>query len=147
MAKSQITPLTIRKLAQPGAPADPITGAKPLAGLQFVEQGGEGVADPPKRTMVPTSTVERGEAEGWISVEGVKIVHAAGGSEQAPWSATHTFRQLDAIVFHTPSGEADARYRVVAQPGKFDKRGEFAADAAGDPETEVRWTYELELEG
>jgi hypothetical protein len=102
----------------------------PFAGIAIEDE-------PPKTCAVSTGFVADGREEGWIEVEGEELVHRPGGPAQNPWSVTHTFVHLQAIVLKTVDG--DVRYRVVRQP---DKDGE-----AGDPEAEVRWFYDLELEG
>ncbi|HEY4612511.1 MAG TPA: hypothetical protein VII11_05975, partial [Bacteroidota bacterium] len=70
--------------------------------------------DLPKRTAVSTSFVNKGVAEGFITLEGREVVHRPGGPVDDPWRVTHTFVQADAVVFHFMDG--DVRYRVVNQP-------------------------------
>lgn len=113
----------------------------PEAGIAF-----EG--DPPKRARVPTSTVSRGLAEGWIEIKGLRPVHRPGGPPADPWKVTHTFSHYDTITFHTVDG--DVTYKVVRQPDKYVANKPDSAKvtdaiyAAGD--TAVDWFYDLELE-
>jgi hypothetical protein len=96
--------------------------------------------DAPKHTVVSTTWVARGRAEGWLTFEGEQVVHRPGGPRENPWAVTHTFVHGKAIVLHTVDG--DLRYRIVTNPDKWpaDKDGDLGFGG------EVRWTYELKLE-
>lgn len=96
----------------------------PLAGVEF--EGG-----PPAETKVSARFVATGRAEGWLEVDGEEIVHAPGGPEGDPWRSTHTFVELDRIIFKTV-GDGDVAYRVTRQPGRH-----------GD---EIHWSYKMERE-
>jgi hypothetical protein len=172
--------LRIRKLADRSSGSretryDPTTGQKylhnpatggaepwPLAGIQL--DGADGSEGPPQTIGISTTVVDNGRAEGWITVEGENVVHRPGGPPGNLWAVTHTFRQVDTLIFHTVDG--DVRYRVTHQPDKYavvdrvtandDKRlvrEEIDPDAevtdeiyaAGD--TRVDWFYVAELEG
>lgn len=156
------SPLSIRKLADrsTGERAvrwDPETGEKflynpatpgfdhepwPLAGIAI-----EG--DTPKHTIVPTSFVDGGLAEGWITVENQRAVMRSGGPPDNPWKVDrdlnipHVFSHGDALVLHTVDG--DVRYRIVENPDKWpaEKLDDTAETGFGG---EVRWFYELKLE-
>jgi hypothetical protein len=112
-------------------PATPELEHEPWPSAGFAIEG-----EPPKRCTISTAKVAELRAEGFVEVEGEETVHRPGGPASNPWAVTHTFVQVKAIVFRTVDG--DVRYRVTRQP---DKDGE-----AGDPDAEVRWFYELELE-
>jgi len=109
----------------------------PLAGIEIVND------KLPKRAILSTSYVSSARAEGWIEVEGEKVVHKPKGPANNPWQDTHTFVQLDAITIKTTEG--DVRYKVVHQPDKYDDNGD-PTDVAGDPSTYVDWFYGLELD-
>jgi hypothetical protein len=109
---------------------NPETGnaeAWPLLGVVI-----EGEA--PAQCRVSTTFVNRGVAEGWISLENQNVTHEPGGPPQNPWAVTHTFIAADAIVLHTVG--AETRYRVTHNPGKY---------VEGDG-MRVDWFYDLELE-
>ncbi|MGE3795093.1 MAG: hypothetical protein AB7I38_14360 [Dehalococcoidia bacterium] len=143
--------LRVRKLADRSAPVarfDPTTGeplANPepyaLAGLRIENDGG-----PPTETTVGITFIDRGIAEGWLSVQGETVVHRPGGPASNPHSLTHTFRHFQRIVLHTVDG--DVTYRVVHQADKYALEGyEQPTDAqyaAG--QTRVDWFVTLELE-
>ncbi|HLE99647.1 MAG TPA: hypothetical protein VI540_07085 [Gaiellaceae bacterium] len=99
------------------------------------------VEEAPKTCEIPTSFVARGLAEGWLTLEGHRMVHRSGGPPEAPWSVTHTFMHGEAIVLHTLSG--DVRYRITANPDKWPaSKNERDEGFGGD----VRWFYEVKLE-
>ncbi len=116
----------------------------PFAGLAI-----EG--EPPAKCSISTGKVAEGLHEGWAEAEGAtnedgsaRRVFRASGPAENPWgSPPHVFNHYDAIVFKTVDG--DVRYRVVGQPDKYNAGG-TAGDHAGDPDADVRWFYELELE-
>jgi hypothetical protein len=98
--------LTIRKRADMNY--DP---PRPLRGIQLL--------DAPKNVTVSTTVVEDGIAAGWITAEGSRTVTRPGGpphDKDRPGTA-HSFRQADALVFHTLDG--DVRYSVVHNPDKY----------------------------
>ena len=105
----------------------------PFAGLAVI--------DAPKETEIPTSFVEKGIAEGWLSLEDEEVVHRSGGPKEQPWRVTHTFRHGKAIVLHAADG--DVRYRVVANPDKWPAEKNAAGEGFGG---EVRWFYRVKLE-
>jgi hypothetical protein len=155
-----MTSLTVRKLADTSSGTrvkgcDPFTGEPclvnpetgrhepwPLAGVEIV--GG-----PPDEITVSTKFVQQGVYEGWVTVEGVKIVHRPGGPPGDVWTTTHTFTHLDAITLHTING--DVRYVVTHQPDKYADPGDDdtpVTDAVyTSGATRVDWFYELKLEG
>lgn len=159
MAKAKITGLRIRKVAdkstgqrvrgydsRTGEPCliNPETERPepwPLAGITF-----EGAA-PPAATVLSTSFVARGQAEGWLELVNPRVVHRPGGPPEDRWRVTHTFTHVEAIVFKAL--EENVRYRVTHQPDKYvDGRPDTARVtdeiyAAGD--TRVDWFYTVEL--
>ena len=143
--------LRVRKLADKSVPVarfDPTTGeplANPepyaFAGLRIENEGGA-----PTLTSVGITFIDRGIAEGWLSVQGETVVHRAGGPADNKWALTHTFRHFERIVLHTVDG--DVTYAVVHQADKYAADGyEQPTDAqyaAGD--TRVDHFVVLELE-
>lgn len=164
--------LTIRKVADHSVPRvtrfDPVTGekylahpdtphipqARPLTGIRL------DVA--PGATVVSTSVVSQGIAEGWLTAVGEKVVHRPGGSSADKWAVTHTFRQATALVFHTLDG--DVTYKVTHNPDKYadyeaatypDQVKRFKADDATPVTdehydagaTRVDWFYTIVKEG
>lgn len=141
-------PLTGEKvLVDPDSPQtrtvnDPETGDSltvfeeqrwPLLGIRI-----EGEA--PERCDVSMRYVEAAESEGWMRLEGKRVVHRSGGPKKNPWRVTHTFVHADAIVIDTVDGEV--RYRVVENPDKWPDEKNEETGFGG----EVRWYYELALE-
>lgn len=135
----------IRKLAdmQPGEQRvkmwDPETGEAflvnprtgqpepwPLLGVTFE-------VPPPPSVTVPTSFIDNGVAEGWITVENERYVHRPGGPADNPWKVTHTFRHVDSFTVHAVEG--DVSYKVVHQPDKHE------ADEATGLGGRVDWFY------
>lgn len=106
----------------------------PLAGITV-----EG--DAPKVTRVPASFVTKGMREGWLELEGYRVVHRPGGPPDDPWRVTHTFVQGDTLVLHTVDG--DVRYRVVESPDKWPAEKNENDEGFGG---EVRWFFDLKLE-
>lgn len=106
----------------------------PLAGVAF-----EGEA--PDKDSISMAFVSKAQAEGWVSLEGERVVHRPGGPPEAPWRVTHSFVQADAIVFHLFDG--DVRYRVVENPDKWPDEKNHRDEGFGG---EVRWYYEIERE-
>lgn len=139
--------LNVRLLADKSTPRyDQSTGELlpwPLAGLRI-----EG--DLPLVARVPTSWVSRGRSEGWLSVEGERVVHRPGGPAGDPWrpDKVHTFQHLDAIVLHTVDG--DVRFLVSHQPDKYAADGDDSTPVTDDVyasgETRVDWFYDIDLE-
>lgn len=150
--------LQIRKLADKSEGTrvsghDTMTGARtlvnpetqqpepwPLLGIRI-----EG--DTPQKCVVPVSWVARGVEEGWLELEEPQPVHRPGGPSANPWAVTHTFIQAKTLVLKCIDG--DVRYTVTRQPDKYvaDDLGAKVTDeiyANGD--TDVHWSYELELE-
>lgn len=136
--------LEVRLLADKSTPRfNPSTGEQepwPLAGMQ--------VTCAPRLARIPTSWVDRGRNEGWITVEGEVVHHRPGGPPSNLFAVVHTFKHVDAIVLHSVDG--DVRYRVTHQPDKYVEGGsddEPVTDelyAAGA--TRVDWFYDAELE-
>ncbi len=117
-------------------PADPATWVPvpwPLAGVELVE-------GPPKKHMLSMSWVGQAEQEGWVELEGRKVVHRPGGPEANPWQVTHTFLQASSITIHAVDGPV--RYRVLENPDKWPDRKNENDEGFGG---EVRWFYEVEL--
>ena len=138
--------LVVRVLADKTRPQyDPNTGERlpwPVAGLRLE-------TDTPRLARVPTSWVDRGRSEGWISVEGATVAHRPSGPAANPWAGTpHTFQHYDVIILRTVDG--DLRYRVTHQPDKYAEHGDDSTPvtdsmyAAG--ETRVDWFYDIDLE-
>lgn len=116
----------------PGAPP----GTWPLAGVELL--------DAPELTEVPVRVVDRGRAEGWITVEGEQVVHRPGGPASDRWRLTHTFRHYDTVTI------CGVRYRVTHQPDKYADPGEDETPVT-DVVYEGGWTrvdhfYGLSLE-
>lgn len=102
-----LEPLVVRKLADKTAGG----GAPwPSAGVRL-----ESI---PNLTRVSMRWVDENRADGWIRIEGEKIVHAPAGPPQRPWARSHTFITADRIIFDTVDGEVV--YDVVHNPGKYD---------------------------
>lgn len=140
--------LRVRKLAgEPGSGPhypDHVTGepsARPFAGVAFLDERLNRTDQPPKHIRVPHDFVSR---EPWIETVGTKGVVKPAGPSANPFAKTHTFVHADELVLHMADG--DYRYKVVGQPDKYDAAGK-PTDAAGDPETEVRWFYDADLIG
>lgn len=126
----------------PGAPP----GTWPLADV--VHRGGA-----PERTHAPVKFVDRGVAEGWITLENPRPVNRPGGPPSNPWlkdearGLPYLFMHCDAMTI------AGARYRVLANPDKYGPDGEPVtgddgyADTQTHPDTRVDMFYDLELEG
>lgn len=143
--------LRVRKLADRSVPVarfDPTTGEPlpdpepyALAGLRIENEGGA-----PAETTMGFAFIDRGIAEGWLSVTGESVVHRPGGPSDNQWALTHTFRQFDTVTLHTVDG--DVTYTVVHQAGKYALEGYDEPNdeqyAAG--ETRVDWFVTLELE-
>lgn len=124
----------------------------PLAGIEIV-------GDPPDLAMFPTGTtlessfVRRGQAEGWLELEGLKVVYRPAGPPGQPELGglpdrlPHEFHHADAIVIHTVDG--DVRYRVTHQPDKYAEHGdddtEVSPDMYDSGATRVDWFYVGEL--
>jgi len=154
------TGLRIRKLADKSAGErlkryDPETGESyllnPATGrregwplLGIVPDG-----DLPKHAIIPTSFVELGIKDGWITVEGSRAVQRPGGPPGDPWQIDpakgipHVFRHVDAITLGFTGG--DARYLVTQQPDKYHD-GPAGEDRVGDPTAVVRNFYLATLE-
>lgn len=112
-----------------------------LAGVRIL-------GDPPSNPAPSTTVIDAGAREGWIVREGERPVVRPGGPRGNPWAEQHTFVHADALVFKTLDG--DVRYRVVGQPDKYGPDGKpvDAYDAIDDlAACDVRWFYQLELEG
>ena len=130
--------LRLRKVADRSAGGE---GPHPLAGIRILD-------DPPPQSPSPSTTVvDNGVREGWIIREGERPVSRPAGPPHAPFADTHTFVHADALVFKTLDG--DVRYRVVGQPDKYGPDGEPVESYEGVDLSgcDVRWFYQLELEG
>jgi hypothetical protein len=83
----------------------------------------------PQSTIIPTTTVNRGRNEKWITLEGAEVKFEPGGPPEDPWRVTHTFEQGKFVVFHTVDG--DIRYKIIHNPGKYideDEPGRMRVD-------------------
>lgn len=135
--------LRVRKLAD--RTGDQLEdGTWPFAGLQIV-------GDPPPLAKIPTSFVDTGTREGWLTAEGSTVVAKPGGPPADPWRAEniHVFRHATRLVLHTIDG--DVAYLVTRQPDKYEADGTpvDATDpvaAVGDPTRTVDFFYLAELE-
>lgn len=135
----------VKKLINPATPGD-AHEPWPLAGVQIV--------DAPDRCSVPTGWVNKGMAEGWLELEGPKVVSRPAGPAHDPHSGTHQFIHAEALVIHTVDG--DVRYRVVHQPDKYATSPDPNTPADDDTpvtpegyaagETRVDWFYGLQRE-
>lgn len=105
----------------------------PFAGLKIEEA--------PKRCEIPTSFVERGLVEGWLSIKAPRMVHRPGGPPEQPWAVTHTFRHGETLVLHAVDG--DVRYTVVENPDKWPASKNDRDEGFGG---DVRWFYDVKLE-
>lgn len=160
MAKVTYLPLTIRKLADRSVGErvkrfDPETGQGYLADPATWDRSDEstwvenpwptlGIAiegDAPKHAKIPTSFVDRGLAEGWLSAQSPTAVHRPGGPPEQPWRVTHTFLHAQKLTLHTVDG--DVHYRVVDQPDKWPAEKNDRDEGFGG---DVRWYYVVELE-
>lgn len=143
MTESLARGLKLRRLADrsdpaslladlPGAPS----GTWPLAGVELL--------DAPHHTEVPVGTVDRGRAEGWITVEGEQVVHRPGGPASDLWRVTHTFRHYDTVTI------CGVRYRVTHQPDKYADPGDDDTPVTEDVyqagDTRVDHFYGMERE-
>lgn len=136
--------LTLRKLADYSDGSARVSGFHPLTGQKTLIDpatnevkpwpllGVTSIGPMPEKFALSQSYAAQAVSEGWMTREGERIAHAAGGPPDDQWRVTHTFIEADALVFRLVEGEF--RYRVVRQPGKDETTGE------------VDWSYELELE-
>lgn len=122
-------------------PAVPPPMPLPLLGVRIV-------GDIPTECRVPSSWVTRGVREGWIALEGARVVHRPGGPAGDEWRVTHTFTHADAVVIKCLDG--DVRYRVVHQPDKYadsdDPTESVTPEIYATGRTRVDHFYGLELE-
>lgn len=81
----------------------------PVAGLE--------IENKPTTCRVPTSFITKGVAGGWLSLDGIELVHRPGGPAEDPWRSTHTFTHAKTVTLHTVDG--DIVYRVTHQPDKY----------------------------
>jgi hypothetical protein len=115
-------------------------GSWPMAGIELV--------DPPDACNVPVGWVDKAVAEGWITLEGARMVNRPGGPADDPTRVIHKFTHIDALVIDTIDGEV--RYRVVHQPDKYVADGDDDTPmtdehyAAGN--SRVDWFYGIERE-
>jgi hypothetical protein len=128
-------------------------GAWPVRGMEFGDRDNR--SDPPKRSIVPTSSIQMWRDRGILTTEGSRIVVRPGGPPENPWKVDaekgipHMFEHLDRVVFHTMT-HGDVVYEVVANPDKWPDRkasegpnGEQYEEAGFGGE--VRWYYDLKL--
>jgi hypothetical protein len=150
--------LTIRKLADKSE-GERVTSYDPATDQKYLVNPATGKAEPwpllgikvegeaPSYTMLSTKFVTLGVAEGWIEIEGERVVHRPGGPASDPWRVTHTFVHADAIIIKTVDG--DVRYEVhgeQGQPDKYDKGGDPVDELdCGDPDCTVEKFYNLKL--
>lgn len=144
--KPTYEPLSIRILADRTGP-EPAPGQPwPVAGMQFGDRDNR--SDPPKRALLPTTSLTEWRSRGIVSVEGSRIVVRSGGPPEDPWRVDpvrgipHMFEHLDRVIFHTTSG--DVVYDVAENPDKWP-----AEKLEDEQETgfggEVRWYYDIKL--
>jgi hypothetical protein len=81
----------------------------PLLGLE--------IDNKPTTCRVPTSFVVKGIAGGWLTLDGIELVHRPGGPADDKWRSTHTFTHAKTLTLHTLSG--DVVYRITHQPDKY----------------------------
>lgn len=129
------------KLVNPATPGD-AHESWPLAGIQVV--------DAPDECTVGARWVTRGVAEGWIELEGARLVTRPAGPAHDPTASTHQFVHADALVIHSVDG--DVRYRVTHQPDKYadheeaDDETPVTSEAYAAGGTRVDHFYGLERE-
>lgn len=95
---------------------------------------------------VPTSTLQLGLQEGWITLpDGSSVVHRPGGNKINKWATTHTFLHTPTMAYHTLDGPV--LFKVVHQPDKYgadeanrDADGDFVEDQTA----RVDWFYLIE---
>lgn len=89
----------------------------PLSHVEFVGENDQPI-DPPQTWEVTQRLVLAARDEGWISMEGSRIVYRPSGRTPDDVSnPPHVFVHADIVVVHLGSG--DARYRVAHQPDKY----------------------------
>jgi len=115
----------------------------PLAGV-------EAVGELPQAGLLSMRYVNQAVVEGWLTLEGNRIVHRPGGPPEEPYRVTHTFVQGDRIVLALVSG--DVAYRVARNPDKYDADGnpvtEYPVPASSEwlAGCDVDWSFHVELE-
>lgn len=149
------TPLEIRKLADKSVRrdvrfdpetgerilVDPATGnpsSRPFLGVAIENDGG-----PPKYARISQRYALNAKIEGWIEIEGEKVVTRSQGPEEQPVSPEnppHVFVQGTALIFKTVDG--DVRYKITQNPDKWPEKKVGEHGFGG----EVDWTYHLRLE-
>lgn len=108
----------------------------------FLDNNLERRDSPPKHIRVPHNYAELHD---WIELVGVKYINRPAGPKDQPMKNVHTLPQCKELIFHMADG--DVRYKVVGQPDKYDLTTGKPTDAAGDPNTEVRWYFDADLIG
>ncbi len=100
----------------------------------------------PDECGIPSTVVERGIHEGWITGTGEKMVRRPAGPADNPTRAWHYFVHYTELVFHTVDG--DVVYSVTHQPDKYadfgddDEQVTEALYRSG--ETRVDWFYGIQ---
>ena len=113
-----------------------------IVALHLARRVGEGpvaARELSEQEHLPHDYVER---EPWIELVNVRPVTKPAGPPDNPWAKRHDFLHCDELVLHMIDG--DRRYKVVANPDKYDAEGN-PTDVVGDPNAEVRWYYDADL--
>lgn len=125
------------RLVNPDTPGDDHE-PWPLAGIEVI--------DAPDQCTVPTGWVDRAVSEGWITLEGARLVRRPAGAASDPHATTHAFTHADALVIHAVDG--DVRYLVTHQPDKYVADGDDETPMNREHYTagnsRVDWYYGLE---
>lgn len=111
-------------------------------GAIFLDNDLKLAAAAPKQIRVPHSYAEDRD---FIELVDVNYITRPAGTKQQPMKQVHTLPQAKELILHMESG--DYRYKVVGQPDKYDLTTGKPSDAAGDPNTEVRWYFDADLVG
>lgn len=101
----------------------------------------------PDECKIPTSVVDRGIQEGWITANGENLIRRPAGPADNPTRAWHYFVHYGQLVFHTVDG--DVTYNVTRQPDKYvegDEPGvmEVTDELYAEGATQVDWHYGVE---
>jgi hypothetical protein len=75
------------------------------------------VDNKPKNTRVGVSWVVKGISQGWLTLDGIQLVHRPGGPADNQWQSTHTFTHAKTLTLHAIDG--DIVYNIVHQPDKY----------------------------
>lgn len=73
----------------------------------------------PKRFAVTQRKLMQWKSEGFVSVEGFRVVNAPSGPAHEPFKTPpHVFYNADAVTLNF-AGQDPVRYKVIQQPGKY----------------------------